>query len=117
MSQLSDELKEDLLAALKDNMVAEKGVAYGRPSAAGASIVSALAGYGWAGLAFGALAVGARAISNDWKRAKLAEYQTKWGSVFADFDAEDQRVFTQVFTHKYPSLAGNVSGILGRLGG
>lgn len=115
LSDCADALHADLMSAMDDNVLAEKGVAYGRPAAAGASVVSLLAGYGWAGLAFGALAVGARWISNDWKRAQMAEYQAKWAKLFSQFSADEMRAFTAVFAYKYPALASMAAGIQGRL--
>jgi hypothetical protein len=115
LSDCADALHDDLMSAMDDNVLAEKGVAYGRPAAAGASVVSLLAGYGWAGLAFGALAVGARWISNDWKRAQMAEYQAKWAKLFSQFSAEEMSAFTAVFAYKYPALASMAAGMQGRL--
>jgi ssDNA-binding Zn-finger/Zn-ribbon topoisomerase 1 len=116
-SSLADELHADLMAAVDGNVRAEKGVAYGRPAAAAAGVASALAGNNWAGLAFGALALGARAISDDWKRAKMAEYQAKWLKTLSGFSAEQMRIFSAVFAHKYPALASMSAGMLGRLPG
>lgn len=115
LSDCADALHADLMSAMDDNVLAEKGVAYGRPAAAGASVLSLLGGYGWAGLAFGALAVGARLISNDWKRAQMAEYQAKWAKLFSQFSAEEMRAFTAVFAYKYPALASMAAGMQGRL--
>lgn len=115
LSDCADALHADLMNALDDNVLAEKGVAYGRPAAAGASVVSLLAGYGWAGLAFGALAVGARWISNDWKRAQMAQYQAKWTGIFSQFTAEDMCAFTAIFAYKYPALASMAASMQGRL--
>lgn len=115
LSDCADALHTDLMSAMDDNVLAEKAVAHGRPAAAAASIVSMLAGYGWAGVAFGAIAVGARWMSNDWKRAQLAEYQAKWGKLFSTFSAEEMRAFTAVFAYKYPMLASMAAGMHGRL--
>lgn len=115
LSDCADALHADLMSAMDDNVLAEKGVAYGRPAAAGASVVSLLAGCGWASLAFGALAVGARWISDDWKRAQLAEYQAKWAKLFSQFSADEMRAFTAVFAYKYPALASMAAGMQVRL--
>lgn len=114
-SDLADALQTDLIAAMDDNVRAEKGVAYGRPAAAGASVLALLNGYGWAGLAFGVLAAGARVISDDWKRAKVAEYQAKWTRTFSQFSVEQMAVFTRVFAYKYPMLASMAAGMHGQL--
>lgn len=114
-SNLADELHADLMAAVDGNVRAEKGVAYGRPAAAAAGVASTLAGNNWAGLAFGALALGARAISDDWKRAKMAEYQAKWLKTLSGLSAEQMRIFSAVFAHKYPALASMSAGMLGQL--
>ncbi len=117
ISDKADALAADLMSAMDGNVLAEKGVAYGRPAAAGASIASLLAGYGWAGLAFGALAVSARWISNDWKRAQLMAYQVKWVKVLSRSSAKEMSDFNAVFAFKYPMLASTVGvGVIkGRL--
>lgn len=115
LSDYADALQVDLMSAMDDNVIAEKSVAYGRPAAAGASIVSLLAGYGWAGLAFGAVAVGARWISNDWKRAQMAEYQAKWTKLLSQFSADEMRAFTAVFAYKYPGIAMMAASMQGHL--
>ncbi|MFO0858402.1 MAG: hypothetical protein U0640_13735 [Phycisphaerales bacterium] len=104
-SDIADELHSDFLSALDDNAIAEKGVAYGRPTAVGASIVSLLNGYGWVGLAFGAIAVSARVFANDWKRSQTAEYQAKWTKRFSRCSREEMDAFSAVFAYKYPLLA------------
>ena len=111
LSDIADELYVDMMSAIDDNVLAEKGVAYGRPAAAGASVVSLLAGYGWAGLAFGALAAGARWVSNDWKRAQMAEYNAKWTKKLSQFSADDLHTFTAIFAYKYPAVASMAAGM------
>jgi predicted nucleic acid-binding Zn-ribbon protein len=115
LSDLADGLHADLMSAMDDNVAAEKGVAYGRPAAAGASILSLLNGYGWVGLAFGALAVSARVISNDWKRAKMAEFQAKWTRILSFSSADELAAFTRVFAYKYPALASMAARMQGQL--
>jgi len=104
LCDLSDALRDDLISAVGNNAVAEKGVAYGRPAAAGASVLAFLNGYGWAGLALGAASAGARLISNDWKKAKVAEYRAKWMNIMSQLDAEQINCFTRIFSYKYPAL-------------
>lgn len=105
LSQLADDLKNDMIAAGIDSARADKAVAYARPGAAGAGIVSLFAGHGWLGLAFGAAALSARAFANDWKAAKASEYQAKWTAIMANFSREEAAVFAAIFAHKYPLLA------------
>ncbi len=115
LSDYADALRDDLMAAMDDNVAAEQAVAYGRPAAAGVGLLSAAGGYGWAGLAFGALAVSARWLSDDWKRAQMAEYQAKWVRLLSQFSAGQMRSFTAVFAFKYPALASIAAGMQGRL--
>lgn len=115
LSDLADALHADLMSAMDKNVLAEKGVAYGRPAAAGLSILSFFNGYALAGLAFGAVAVGARVISNDWKRAKMAEMQVKWAKILSGFGADDIDHLSRVFAYKYPSLAAMMTGMSGQL--
>lgn len=115
LAVLADELHADLMSAMDNNTKAEKGVAYGRPAAASASLASLLGGYNWVGLAFGALALSARWISDDWKRAKMAEYQAKWGKILSQLSSDEARDFNAVFSFKYPMLAAMASNNLGEL--
>lgn len=56
-------------------------------------------------LLLGALAVGARAISDDWKRAKAAEYRLKWTRIFSELSADQLKLFLSIFGSKYPALS------------
>jgi hypothetical protein len=105
LERLADELQSDFVAALGDNALAEKGVAIGRPVATGAGIASLLNGYGWAGIAFGALALGARWMANDWKRAKAAEFQAKWAGNMSGFNRLQLEAFSRIVSFKYPALS------------
>lgn len=105
MSDLADALRADIISALGDNASADEAVAYGRPAAAGASIWSLAHGYGWLGVIFGTVAVGANVFSNDWKRAQQSRYQAKWTDILQGCSKAELRIFTTIFAHKYPSLA------------
>jgi hypothetical protein len=115
MSRVADLLHDDLQQAMRDNLLAEKGVAYGRPIASGASFASFLNGHPVAGIALAALAIGARSMSDDWKRMKLTEFQTKWANIFSSMSADEAVIFTRIFSHKYPYLAANAAGAFGFL--
>ena len=115
MCDLASELQADLLGAMDDNAAAARAVAEGRPLAAGASAVSFLAGYNWVGLTFGALALGARWLSDDWKRAKVSEYQAKWARRFAQLSSADMAALTAIFVYRYPALANAAAAMQGRI--
>lgn len=117
ISQLADLLRDHLLTALDQAAMAAKGVALGRPAATGVSVLSFLNGYSWVGLAFGALAIGARSISEDWKRAKLAEYQAEWTAILAELDAEQLSLFARIFAFRYPALAAHAAALQGHVAG
>ncbi len=115
MCDLASELQTDLLGAMDDNAAADRAVAEGRPLAAGASAVSFLADYNWVGLTFGALALGARWLSDDWKRAKVSEYQAKWARRFAQLSSAEMAAFTAIFVYRYPALANTAGAMQGRI--
>ena len=105
MEVLADSLQSDIVAAFGQNATAEKAVAIGRPASTGASIVSLLNGYGWAGLAFGAAAVGARWMANDWKRSKEAEFRARWAGHLSALNRAQLELFSRIVVYKYPALS------------
>lgn len=111
LADLADLLKNDLVSFVDEKALAEKGVAYGRPAAAAGSILSFANGAGWVGLAFGAVAIGARWLADDWKKAKAAEYQAKWVKIITKLDADDLHAFSAIFAYRYPALAPVATGM------
>jgi len=116
LDERADELHDDLLSAFDSVARADTAVAYGRPAVAGASVIALLAGQGWVGLVFGAMAAGVGVIGADRKRARASQMQAKWRRIYAQFSAEDTDAFSRIFGFKYPGLATRAADTLnGRL--
>lgn len=108
--QMVELFNTDVQQMFKDQVTAERGVAYGRPAASVGSIFSFVSGEALLGLAFGAVAVGARALSNDWKKMKLAEYKQKWQSATSQFNQTDWEVFFRLLEYKHPGTMRVITG-------